>query len=148
MQKPHRTIDWVVAAMVGAMLILIFTWMLVIKDLPPSGQTLGSVAVGVVLIFVGVIENVRRDRRRDEVQLAASRFGTRWALLASITLAVGAAFVPAAQSLLIRVGEALSESNPALPATVGMFVVGVSLSIVVQQLAAQALSLAWTLSRR
>ena len=148
-ENTKKGVDWVIVAMVPAMLILILIWIWVMKDLSANARTIGSVALGAILIFVGVVENVRRDRRRDEVQLAASRFGTRWALLTSVALALSAAFIPPVQSLLVGVGDYLAvPGNAEVPASVGMFVIGVSLSIIVQQLAAQALTVAWTLTRR
>ncbi len=141
-------IDWTVGLMNTVALVAAFVWLIFAWDLPDTVQTLALLMLLTAFVGIAIFDNIRRDRRRDEMELAASRFGARWALLASIILPA-MAFMPPVTSLLARLGEELVHSgNSHLPATVKMFVLGVCASVVVQQLAAQTLSRLWTLSKR
>jgi hypothetical protein len=143
-----RGIDWVVVLLGITGLSLAFAWIWFAKRLSDDGQTIGLVALLAFFVLIAIVENVRRDRRLDEMELAASRFGARWALVASSIL-LCIPFMPAVQSLIVALEMELTGSgNEQLPTAVKIFVIGMVCSIVVQQLTAKALSAIWTLAKR
>ncbi len=62
-------------------------------------------AVHILIFFVamygvGVVIQVRADRRLDEVELAAARFGARWGVVGGVALMTILTFLPPVHSLL------------------------------------------------
>jgi hypothetical protein len=49
---------------------------------------------------VGIVAQVRADRRLDEVQLAAARFGARWGLLIGVAFMTGLIMLPPVHTFL------------------------------------------------
>ena len=91
----------------------------------------------------GLWADVRREQRKDEIQIAAIRFGYRWSSV-GIFLLIAASFLPPFHRLIVDLAgwfEARADSYPA-PA-VSVFVLGVAAAQLIQQLAASMLRAGW-----
>lgn len=91
----------------------------------------------------GLWADVRREQRKDEIQIAAIRFGYRWSST-GIFLLIAASFLPPFHRLIVDLAgwfEARADSYPA-PA-VSVFVLGVAAAQLIQQLAASMLRAGW-----
>jgi membrane protease YdiL (CAAX protease family) len=103
----------------------------------------------IVMYAVSTAAQVRAERRLDEVELAATRFAARWALVAGVAFVAILCLSPPVQSLLSRTADAFGRtdgSNMAVEAR--MFLLGVVSTMVAQEAFRFVLTGAWRWSKR
>jgi len=105
------------------------------------------------LVFVGgtyalgAVKQVRRERRLDEVELAARRFGAQWGMFAGVAL-VTVISLPS-QELIARFADWLRRSTETTtPITARMFLLGVVGTFVAQEISRVAMTAGWKWSKR
>lgn len=98
---------------------------------------------------VGATMHARADERLDEVELAATRFGARWGLVAGIAFMNLLIFLPPFQSLLTEFAGTLRGFNGFPRAVEGrMFMLGMVSTFVAQEAFRSLLSAGWKWSKR
>lgn len=95
----------------------------------------------IAMMAAGTWADVRREQRKDEIQIAAIRFGARWSSVPVALLAGAAGALPQFQELLVGLARTLEK-----PAQ-SMFVLGVFAAFVVQMLATNLFRAAWLHSK-
>jgi hypothetical protein len=108
-----------------------------------------------ILFFViamygaSALAQVRAERRLDEVELAAARFGARWGLVAGVAFVVVLSLTSPVQSLLTQTADAFDRAqgnNMAVEAR--MFLLGVVSTMVSQEAFRSVLTTAWKWSKQ
>ena len=98
---------------------------------------------------VTAIIHARADGRLDEVELAASRFGARWGLVAGVAFMNVLTFLPPFQSLLTEFAGTLPRFNGFPRAVEGrMFLLGIVSTFVAQEAFRSLLAAGWKWSKR
>ena len=103
------------------------------------------------LVFVGgiyalsAIGQVRRERRMDEFQLAARRFGAQWGMFAGVALMVVLGLSPF-QGVIAQWVNQTSDGTPPVPTR--MFLLGIASTFVAQEISRVALTAGWKWSKR
>jgi uncharacterized membrane protein YgdD (TMEM256/DUF423 family) len=117
-----------------------------------SSRWPGWLQVVHTLVFVGgiyalgAIGQVRRERRMDEVQLAARRFGAQWGMFAGVALMVVLGLSSPFQELMSRWVIPTSDSIATM--TTRMFLLGVTSTFVAQEISRVAMTAGWKWSKR
>ena len=108
-----------------------------------------------ILFFViamygaSTLTQVRAESRLDEVELAATRFGARWGLVAGVAFVAILSLSSPAQSLLTQTADAFGRAqgnNMAVEAR--MFLLGVVSTMVAQEAFRSVLATAWKWSKK
>jgi formate hydrogenlyase subunit 3/multisubunit Na+/H+ antiporter MnhD subunit len=92
---------------------------------------------------------VRAERRLDEVELAAARFGGRWGLVAGVVFVIALIYLPPIQLLLVELGAVLGRKS-GYPRAVEprLFMFGVVCTFLAQDIFRFILAAAWKWSKR
>jgi len=102
-----------------------------------------------VMWALSTLMQVRAERRLDEVELAAARFGGRWGLIAGVVFVLMLTYLPPIQSLLVDLGAALGRSS-GYPRAVEprLFLFGVVCTFLAQEIFRSLFAGAWKWSKR
>lgn len=98
---------------------------------------------------VGAVAQVRADRRMDEVELAAARFGARWGLVSGVFLITILTLLPSVHSLLAEIVSAFSRiEDDSMTGESRLFLLAVVTTFIAQETFRSVFSAAWTWSKR
>lgn len=101
------------------------------------------------LYVVGAVAQARADKRLDEVELAAARFGARWGLVTGVAFMSLLTFLPPVQSLLVGVGEVFGGiEDRAMTLESRLVLLGVVTTFVAQEIFRSVFTAAWKRSKR
>lgn len=107
------------------------------------------------LVFVGgiytlsAVGQVRRERRMDEFQLAARRFGAQWGMFGGVALMVVLSLSSPFQELIAQFADRGSRtSESTTPIATRMFLLGVVGTFVAQEISRVAMTTGWKWSKR
>jgi hypothetical protein len=104
------------------------------------------------LVFVGgiyglgAVGQVRRERRMDEVQLAAHRFGAQWGMFVGVALMVILGLSSPFQVLIAQWVNQTSDGTPPVPNR--MFLLGIVSTFFAQEISRVALTAGWKRSKQ
>jgi len=136
-----------------AIAALLIGWVVSMVWLAGQPDWVGSAATLFFLIAmwaVGAIIQARDDRRLDEVELAAVRFGARWGLVAGVAFMNALVFLPPFHSLLTEIAGFLDRTDGGFPRAVEgrMFLLGIVSTFVAQEACRALLVAGWKWSKR
>jgi len=98
---------------------------------------------------VGAAAQVRADRRLDEVELAASRFGARWGLVSGVAFMTVLTFLPPIHSLLADVAGVFGRiEDRTMTGESRLFLLGIVTTFVAQETFRSVFTAAWRWSKR
>jgi hypothetical protein len=98
---------------------------------------------------VGAAAQVRADRRLDEVELAAARFGARWGLVSGIAFVSMLTFLPPIHSLLAEIAGVFSRiEDNSMTLESRLFLLGIVTTFVAQETFRSVFAAAWRWSKR
>lgn len=98
---------------------------------------------------VGAAAQVRADRRLDEVELAAARFGARWGLVTGVAFMSALTFLPPIHSLLAEVGDVFGRiEDKSMTRESRLFLLGIVATFVAQESFRAVFTVAWKWSKR
>jgi hypothetical protein len=98
---------------------------------------------------VGAAAQVRADRRLDEVELAASRFGARWGLVSGVAFMTVLTFLPPIHSLLADVAGVFGRiEDRSMTGESRLFLLGIVTTFVAQETFRSVFTAAWRWSKR
>lgn len=98
---------------------------------------------------VSAAKQVRADRRLDEVELAAARFGSRWGLVGGVAVAIVLAFLPPVQSLLIEYYGAFGRiEDNSMTAASRLFLLGILTTFIAQEIFRSIFAATWKWSKQ
>ena len=96
------------------------------------------------LYGVGAAKYVRADRRLDEVELAAARFGARWGLVTGVALMTVLTFLPPIHSLLGEIAGVFSRiEDEGMTLESRLFLLGIVATWVAQETFRSVFTAAW-----
>jgi membrane protease YdiL (CAAX protease family) len=108
-----------------------------------------------ILFFViamygaSTLAQVRAERRLDEVELAAARFGARWGLVAGVAFVAVLSLTSPVQSLLTQTADALDRAQGNdMAVEARMFLLGVVSTMVAQEAFRSVLATTWKWSKQ
>jgi hypothetical protein len=102
----------------------------------------------VITIFgLSAIAQVRADWRLDEVELAATRFGARWGLLAGVVFVIALTYLPPFQSLLAETAGAFGRNGYPRAVEARMFLLGIVGTFFAQEAFRCILTAGWKWSK-
>ena len=146
----ERTFTDIAIGIANVALFIAFIAMLIwVGDKP---YWLASTLVVLFLIAswaLATTAQVRAESRLDEVELAASRFGARWGLVAGVVFLLVLSFLPPIQLLLGEIAGAIG-STSGYPRAVEprMFMFGVVCTFFAQEIFRFVFAAAWKWSKR
>jgi hypothetical protein len=98
---------------------------------------------------VGAVAQARADRRLDEVELAAARFGARWGLMTGVAFVSALTFLPPIHSLLADVASAFSRiEDQAMTGESRLFLLGIVTTFIAQETFRSIFTIGWRWSKR
>jgi hypothetical protein len=98
---------------------------------------------------VGAIAQVRADRRLDEVELAAARFGARWGLLSGFAFMTVLTLLPPIHSLLAEIAGVFSRiEDKSMTLESRLFLLGIATTFLAQETFRSVFTAAWKWSKR
>lgn len=116
----------------------------------PHWLASASILLAFLIVWaLGTLMQVRAERRLDEVELAAARFGGRWGLIAGVVFVLMLTYLPPIQSLLVDLGAALGRSS-GYPRAVEprLFLFGVVCTFMAQEVFRSLFAGVWKWSKR
>jgi len=104
----------------------------------------------VIAIYgVSAAAQVRADRRLDEVELAAARFGARWGLVGGVAFMTVLTFLPPIHSLLAEIAGSLSRiEDRGMTGESRLFLLGIFTTFMAQETFRTVFTAAWKWSKR
>ena len=98
---------------------------------------------------VGAVAQVRADRRLDEVELAAARFGARWGLVGGVAFMTVLTFLPPIHSLLAEIAGVFSRiEDDSMTGESRLFLFGIVTTFIAQETFRSVFAAAWRWSKR
>ena len=95
------------------------------------------------------VAQVRADRRLDEVELAAARFGARWGLVTGVAFVTVLTFLPPIHSLLAEVADVFGRiEDEAMTLESRLFLLGIVTTFMAQETFRSLFAAAWRWSKR
>jgi hypothetical protein len=147
MRKKSSNLDMALNLFIPAAIIMMLTALWWTQELSRNVHTAIFVGFFLAVMAAGTWSDVRREQRKDEIEVAAIRFGHRWSSL-PVHLLIMATFVPSFQDLIIDIDRMLeTRASTRPPPAVSVFMFGVAISFVLQQAAARLLRTAWLHSK-
>jgi hypothetical protein len=136
-----------------APIVLFFVWVATLvwmRDAEPWHRTAHFLLFVIAAYGISAVAQVRADRRLDEVELAAARFGARWGLTAGIFFVTVLTFLPPVHSLLADIAGAFSRAHSGYPTSVEtrMFLLGIVTTFIAQETFRCIFAAAWKWSKR
>jgi hypothetical protein len=131
---------------------LFVAWVVTLFWVADGGPWLRAVHILVFTIAiygVGVAAQVRADRRLDEVELAAARFGARWGLVAGVAFITVLTFLPPIHSLLAEIAGAFSRlDDDSMTGESRLVLLGIVTTFIAQETFRSVFAAAWRWSKR
>jgi hypothetical protein len=120
-----------------------------VVSLPEWQQASVILSFAAATFGLSAVKQARRERRIDEVELAALKFGSQWGLYAGVAPLSLVFFLAPVQSFPIAV-EAWFENSGSghLPIPARMFLLGIVSTFVVQEAARGLITAGWKWSKR
>jgi len=98
---------------------------------------------------VVAVAQVRADRRLDEVELAAARFGARWGLLSGYAFMTVLTFLPPIHSLLADIADVFGGlDDHSMTRESRLFLFAIAMTFVAQETFRSTFAAAWRWSKR
>jgi hypothetical protein len=98
---------------------------------------------------VSAAAQVRADRRLDEVELAAARFGARWGLVSGVAFMTVLTFLPSIHSLLAEIAAAFGRiEDDSMTGESRLFLLGIVATFIAQETFRSVFAAAWRWSKR
>jgi hypothetical protein len=139
-------------ALAVAPVVLFVTWVVTLFWVAGGEPWLRAAHILVFFVAaygVGAAAQVRADRRLDEVELAAARFGARWGLVTGVAFMSALTFLPPIHSLLAEIAGALSRiEDRGMTGESRLFLLGIVTTFMAQETFRTAFTAAWKWSKR
>jgi hypothetical protein len=133
------------AALIAAWLATL-VW---VRDEEPWFQAAHTLLFFTAIYGVGAAAQVRAERRLDEVELAATRFGARWGLVSGVAFMTLLTFLPPIHSLLAEIMGAFSRiDNRNMTGESRLFLLAIVTTFMAQETFRSIFSAAWKWSKR
>jgi len=98
---------------------------------------------------VATAAQVRADRRMDEVELAAARFGARWGLVSGVAFMTLLTLLPPIHSLLAELAGVFDRiEDEAMTGESRLFLFAITTTFVAQEIFRSVFTAAWRWSKR
>jgi len=118
-------------------------------DWPPWLRTAHILFFFIATYGVSAVAQVRADRRLDEVELAAARFGARWGLVGGVAFMTVLTLFPPIHSLLAEIGGAFSRvEDETMTYESRLFLLGIVATFMAQETFRSIFAAAWRWSKR
>jgi hypothetical protein len=111
-------------------------------------------AANILVFFIAIYgvsaaAQVRADRRLDEVELAAARFGARWGLVTGVAFVTLLTFLPPIHSLLAEVAGVFGRiEDEAMTLESRLFLLATVTTFIAQETFRSVFAAAWKRSKR
>jgi len=141
--------DTALSLAIAGLLVTFIVSMVWIVRLPSWQQASVILAFNAVAWGLDALKRARRERRLDEVELAALRFGSQWGLYGGIAVIQLMLFVPPFQSFLVGLDTWFEENvSGALPTPAVMFMLGTLATFAAQETARVLITAGWKWSKQ
>jgi hypothetical protein len=98
---------------------------------------------------VGAVAQIRADRRLDEVELAAARFGARWGLLSGVAFMTVLTLLPPIHSLLAEIAGVFGRiEDRSMTLESRLFLLAIVTTAIAQETFRSIFTAAWKWSKR
>jgi hypothetical protein len=98
---------------------------------------------------VGIVAQVRADRRLDDVELAAARFGARWGLVAGVALMTCLVMLPPVHTLLAETADSFGRiESRAMTVESRLVLLAIVTTCIAQETFRSIFTAAWKWSKR
>jgi hypothetical protein len=120
-----------------------------VRDGGPWLRATPSLLFFIALYGVAAVAQVRAERRLDEVELAAHRFGARWGLVGGVAFMSALTLLPPTHSLLAEVMGVFSRiENRSMTGESRLFLFAIATTFMAQETFRTVFSAAWKWSKR
>lgn len=147
-----RTKTFTDTALAVAPIALFVTWVVTlfwVGDGRPWLRFAHILVFFIAAYAIGAVAQVRADRRLDEVELAAARFGARWGLVSGVAFTSVLTFLPPVHSLLADLAEVFgSLDDNAMTRESRLVLLGVFTTMVAQEAFRSLFAAGWKWSKR
>jgi hypothetical protein len=148
MRKKSSFLDIALVLFVPAAFILMVTALWWTQGLSRNVHTAIFLGFFVAVMTAGTWAEARGEQRRDEIQIAAIRFGHRWSSVPAILLIIVASLLPPFQELIVELARTFEDrASTRPPPAVSVFMLGVVAMVMLQFIAASLLRAAWMHSK-
>lgn len=131
---------------------LLVTWVVTlfwVGDGGPWLRATHTLSFFIAAYGVGAVAQVRADRRLDEVELAAARFGARWGLLSGYAFMTVLTFLPPIHSLLAEIAAVFGGlDDDSMTRESRLFLFAIVTTFVAQETFRSIFAAAWRWSKR
>jgi hypothetical protein len=112
-------------------------------------RTLHALFFFAAIFSISVVAQIRADRRLDEVELAAARFGARWGLVSGVAFMTALTFLPHIHTLLAEIAGAFGRiEDKSMTGESRLFLFGIITTFLAQEIFRSAFAAAWRWSKR
>jgi hypothetical protein len=102
----------------------------------------------IAIYGVAAAAQVRADRRLDEVELAAARFGARWGLVSGVAFVTLLTFLSPMHALLAEVADVFGRiEDKAMTGESRLFLLGIVATFLAQEIFRSVFATAWRWSK-
>jgi hypothetical protein len=116
---------------------------------PPWLRTLHALFFFGAIFGISVVGQIRADRRLDEVELAAARFGARWGLVSGMAFMTVLTFLPPVHTLLAYLADAFDRiEDKSMTGESRLFLFGIVTTLIAQETFRSLFAAAWRWSKR
>lgn len=147
--KNRTFTDTALTIAMAALLIAFMATLIWVRGASPWFRTLN------ILLFFGgayaisFARQARADRRLDEVELAAARFGARWGLVSGVALVTILAVLPPVHTLLAELAGVFGRiQDRSMTVESRLFLFGIITTFVAQEFFRSVFTAAWKWSKR
>jgi hypothetical protein len=134
-----------------APLALFVVWAVTLFWLADGGPWLRAAHILVFFIAaygVGAVAQVRADRRLDEVELAAARFGARWGLVSGVAFVTILTVLPPMHSLLAEIAGVFGRlDDDSMTRESRLFLLAIVTTFIAQETFRSVFAAAWRWSK-
>jgi hypothetical protein len=131
---------------------LLLAWVVTIfwvGDGRPWLRAANALVFFIAIYGVGAAAQVRADRRLDEVELAAARFGSRWGLVGGVAFMTLLTVLPPVHSLLAEIADVFGGlDDDSMTRESRLFLFGIVTTFVAQETFRSLFTAAWRWSKR
>ena len=129
-----------------AWVVTLITWG---ADMAPWLRTANILFFFIAAYGVSAIAQVRADRRLDEVELAAARFGARWGLVGGVAFVTLLTLLPPIHSLLAEIGSVFSRvEDESMSYESRLFLLAIMTTFIAQESLRSIFAAAWRWTKR
>ena len=108
-----------------------------------------TLAFFIAIYGVSTVMHVRADKRLDEMELAAARFGARWGLVGGVAFVSALTLLPPVHALLAEIGGVFDRvEDHAMTGESRLFLFGIICTFVAQEIFRSIFTAAWKWSKR